>query len=212
MVSDYYMFVFAASALLSALFLTRYCAAGHSWPKSLVKTGAVAGLSLAAGLAGGPVALVAALALGAVGDFFLSRPGERAFLAGLVAFALAHLAYVWLMVGAGGGWPGAGAGAVVGLFSVAMAGLLWSRTGPMRWPVMGYVAIIGAMGLLALSLPWPVALSALAFMASDTILSFELFVLTAAHPARRWTPYAVWSLYWGAQAGFAWVFALSATA
>lgn len=203
------MILFLASAALSALFLMRFAAARHSWSKSVVKTGSVAGLSLAAGLAGGPVALVAALALGAVGDFFLSRPGDRAFLAGLVAFALAHLAYVWLMIGAGGTWPGAGPGGMVILFSLVMAAVLWGRTGPMRGPVMGYVAIIGVMGMLALSLPWPVALSALAFMASDTILSLELFVLGAAHAARRWTPYAVWALYWGAQAGFVWVFALS---
>jgi hypothetical protein len=32
-------------------------------------------------------------------------------------------------------------------------------------------------------------------------------LLTEGHPALRWTPYVVWPLYWGAQAGFFAVFA-----
>jgi len=33
-------------------------------------------------------------------------------------------------------------------------------------------------------------------------LAVEKFLLSEGHAARRVTPYVVWSLYWGAQAGF----------
>jgi hypothetical protein len=39
-------------------------------------------------------------------------------------------------------------------------------------------------------------------MPSDRVLAAETFVLAQDHPLRRITPYAVWPLYWGAQAGF----------
>jgi hypothetical protein len=39
-------------------------------------------------------------------------------------------------------------------------------------------------------------------MASDVILAFETFVLPTNHALRRYAPYLVWPLYWGAQAGF----------
>ena len=42
----------------------------------------------------GPLLLFAALALSAVGDAFLSREGDRAFLGGLASFLAAHLAYI----------------------------------------------------------------------------------------------------------------------
>lgn len=61
--------------------------------RSLVKTASVACLALAALAAGAPPAIAAGLALGALGDWFLSRPGDRAFLAGMAAFGAGHLAY-----------------------------------------------------------------------------------------------------------------------
>ena len=47
-----------------------------------------------------------ALALGALGDFFLSREGQGAFLKGVASFALAHAVYVALFAGLPGarGW------------------------------------------------------------------------------------------------------------
>ena len=61
---------------------------------SLIKTVPVALLALAAMLGGAPRAITLGLALGALGDFLLSRPGEATFLAGMGAFAAGHLAYV----------------------------------------------------------------------------------------------------------------------
>jgi hypothetical protein len=37
-------------------------------------------------------------------------------------------------------------------------------------------------------------------MASDLSLAFATVVLPKDHPALKVTPYAVWPLYWGAQA------------
>ena len=59
---------------------------------SLAKAGSVGMLAVIAGMVGlWPMAL--GLALGALGDFALSRRGQAAFLAGMAAFALGHLAY-----------------------------------------------------------------------------------------------------------------------
>ena len=66
-----------------------------SEPAMLTKTAAVAALALAGRLGGVPTLIVAGLALGACADFCLSRPGKVAFLAGMGAFGLGHLAYVY---------------------------------------------------------------------------------------------------------------------
>lgn len=201
-------FLLAISASLALAFLLNWCWRGPSWVKSAIKTGSVAGLAGVAALLGLPGWLVLALVLGAAGDYFLSRPGERAFLAGLVSFALAHLAYVALMAGLArlADLPWALAGGLV-LFGIGMALLLWPRTGAMRAPVMIYVVIICLMGALALAQPeahrgW--TLAAGLFILSDAVLSLELFVLRDGHPARRVTPLVIWATYWLAQAGFLW--------
>ncbi len=203
----------AVAAVFAVVYLPM--AAGAAGPfRSLSKTLSVAFLALAAALGGAPWLLVLALGLCAAGDFCLSEESETSFMAGVGAFAAGHLAYVALFLSIGESDPtrlisGAGpafvAGfAVVGLF---MAWLLAPRAGDLKVAVLAYVPIILAMGVAALTLP-PVAglalvlPAALAFMASDITLAFETFVLAEDHPARRATPYAVWPLYWGAQAAF----------
>ncbi|TIS81761.1 MAG: lysoplasmalogenase, partial [Mesorhizobium sp.] len=71
--------------------------------RSAAKTLAVALLAALAVMQGSPPLLVAALALSAAGDAFLSQDGEKAFLAGLASFLAAHVAYVALFLNAGGG-------------------------------------------------------------------------------------------------------------
>lgn len=105
--------------------------------RSAAKTLAVAFLAVLAAMQGGPVLLVAALALSAAGDAFLSRDGEKAFLAGLASFLAAHVAYVVLFLDIGGGlellsaqsWRGAIALAMVA-FGIVMLAALWRRVGP----------------------------------------------------------------------------------
>ncbi|MDV7142495.1 lysoplasmalogenase [Tropicimonas sp. TH_r6] len=179
--------------------------------KTRVKTASTALLALAALAAGAPVWLTLALGLGALGDLMLSRDGERAFLAGLIAFAAAHLAYLGLFVTNGQAAAANLSGQTLPIllllgFGATMARLLWPATGALRGPVMGYVAIILAMGLGALALPPGASalplIAAFCFIASDAILAAELFLLPEGHPARRATPFAIWLLYWSAQALF----------
>lgn len=190
-----------ASVVLAVVFLLAFCWRGPGWPKTVVKTGAVGLLAVVGALEEVDPWLVAGLTLGSVGDFCLSRPGPRAFLAGLIAFALAHLAYVVWMVS-----PDYTLRALpmlaLALFSAAMARVLWPRAGDLRGPVMAYVGIITAMGLAAVTAPgnpMPFVIAAGLFILSDAVLSLELFVLPEHHRARRFTPFIVWTTYWLAQ-------------
>ena len=56
--------------------------------RTVVKTLAVALLAVLAIVENGPLLLFGGLALSAVGDAFLSRDGDRAFLGGLASFSL----------------------------------------------------------------------------------------------------------------------------
>ena len=149
----------------------------------------------------GPLLLVAALALSALGDAFLSRDNDKAFLGGLASFLAAHLAYIALffLAGAGGEllwqpWRAVMAVAMVA-FATTMLAMLWRRVGPdLRLPVAAYAAAILGMGVSALTLDnvWVIA-GAVLFMASDGLLA------TAISPHREWMRYAVWALYYMAQ-------------
>lgn len=202
--------VTAALCALAYLPMTRRT---PSLGRSAVKTASVAMLAVAALLAGGPHFLVLALALCAVGDWCLSRPGERAFMAGVAAFAAGHLAYVGVFLAQPGSDPAwlldpprlillAG----LAVFGAVMLWLLLPRAGALAGPVAVYVPIILAMGVAALTLPAGILATALpaalAFMASDSILAIEKFVLPEDHPANGAAALAIWVLYWGAQLGF----------
>jgi uncharacterized membrane protein YhhN len=165
-------------------------------------------LAVLAALQGGPLLLVAALALSAIGDAFLSRDGEKAFLGGLASFLAAHIVYVALFLKTGGGlellsaqsWRGAIALAMAA-FSIVMLAALWRRVGPqLRVPIAVYVAAILTMGLSALTTgnAWVIA-GAVLFIASDGLLAAERFLLAAISPHRVWMRYAVWVLYYVAQ-------------
>lgn len=175
-----------------------------SWGAAGIKTASTAALALAAWLMGAPGWVVAGLALGSAGDLALARPGTGAFLTGMAAFALGHLAYVlafWAQADGQGpalwGW---------GLIA-AMAGLagwcaLWlaPRAGALAWPVRGYGLVIGAMVAAAALVPPGLALAGvLAFAASDLILALRMFVMTD-EAARLRAARVLWPLYWGGQA------------
>ncbi|MBA1144908.1 lysoplasmalogenase family protein [Mesorhizobium neociceri] len=176
--------------------------------RSAAKMLAVAMLAVLAFMQGGPLLLVAALALSAVGDAFLSRDGETAFLGGLASFLAAHILYVPLFLRSGGGldvlgtetWRGAIALAMAA-FVVIMLAALWRRVGPgLRLPIAVYIAAILAMGISALTLdnPWVIG-GAVLFMASDALLAAEKFLVPAIAPYRAGIRYAVWALYYAAQ-------------
>ncbi|TGT88573.1 MULTISPECIES: lysoplasmalogenase [unclassified Mesorhizobium] len=176
--------------------------------RSAAKTLSVAMLAALAAMQGGPLLLVAALALSAIGDAFLSRDGERAFLGGLASFLVAHIVYVALFLRSGGGlellsaesWRGAIALAMA-VFAIVMLAALWRRVGPgLRIPIAVYVLAILAMGMSALTTNsiWVIG-GAVLFMASDGLLATEKFLVPAISPHRAWMRLAVWVLYYAAQ-------------
>lgn len=203
--------------LLSAIAALLYLpvqARAPSLRRSFVKTAATALLAALAYIQGGPVLLVAALALSAAGDFFLSRDGEGSFLAGLASFLAAHIAYVPLFLSVGGGtdillWQPWRIG--IAVLAIVGAGLLLrlllpaagpKMQGPgMRVPVAVYTAAILAMLLAAATVPAPIILiGAALFVASDSLLAIGRFLLPAGSPRQRPLGAAVWIFYYLAQA------------
>jgi len=180
--------------------------------RTIVKTAAVALLAVLAWIAGGPLLLVAALALSAAGDAFLAQEGETPFLAGLASFLAAHLAYVALFLSTGGGaamltaepWRLA-----LALLAAAGAVVLLRRllpaAGPaMRVPVAAYAAAILAMLWAAATVPAPIILAGAAlFVLSDSLLAIGRFLLPPDSPRQPATGAAVWVFYYLAQAAIA---------
>lgn len=179
-----------------------------SLKRSAAKTLAVALLAALAYLQGGPALLVAALALSALGDAFLSQDGDKAFLGGLGSFLAAHLAYVALFVVAGSGLSALSGTAwhivavlMMAVFAFGMLRLLWPRIGSdLKAPVAIYVAAIFAMGVTALTTKSALVIAgAVLFMVSDALLAIEKFLTEAVERHRTWMRYAVWALYYLAQ-------------
>jgi uncharacterized membrane protein YhhN len=79
------------------------------------------------------------------GDILLMLPLEL-FVAGLLAFLVAHACYIAAFAGDGGGWraPKRPALVVYGT-AAAMLAFLWPSLGAMRVPVALYVAVIATM-------------------------------------------------------------------
>lgn len=158
------------------------------------------------------------LALGALGDFVLTRRSQAAFLIGMATFAAGHLAYIaafWLRaqsiadIGAANAMPsGLSFAALLALAVLLLSTEVWlaPRTGPLRWPVRGYVVVIGLMGLTVLLLPpHPenagaiyLQIGAALFILSDLMLALRLFVVPTAKAATTLS-LALWPAYWGGQ-------------
>lgn len=198
--------LFAAGGLLAGLYLLRV-SQPPGQARTLIKTLSVVALALAALFGGGPILLVLALALCAVGDAFLAQKSETALRAGMAAFGAGHLVYIILFVNAGGGvgwdWIRILLQLLVLGAAVQLVRWLWPDLGAMRNPVAAYCVVIGLMALLSLGLPtslWVVTVGALLFLTSDALIAGELFKLPEDSPTRRWSAPAVWSLYWLGQA------------
>lgn len=173
--------------------------------RTVVKTSAVAALAVLAYLDGGSALLAVALAFCALGDAFLAGDPKRWLPFGLAAFLVGHLVYIPIFLERESPppawfWPAAaGVGIVAGL----MLRALWGSLGKLRIPVVVYVLAIVGMVITSLLLPkaaWPTTAGALAFMASDAILSFDLFKGAKLFNSERLTAWAIWFLYWGGQA------------
>lgn len=175
--------------------------------RAIAKTVPVALLATSALAADLPVFLIAALALSALGDWFLAYEGERNFLAGLVSFLLAHLAYTAFFFALQdpywtGGIAFFAGTLLVFVFSVGVFRRLRPHLGPMRLPVAAYTGVLSAMAVAALSRgPDPVLLAGVVLLlASDTVLAFEKFTFAPDSPSRRWSAPFVWFAYLFGQA------------
>ena len=153
----------------------------------------------ATGPAARPVAI--GLALSLVGDVLLELPGL--FLPGLVAFLLAHIAYI---VGFTRDAPvlRPSLAGPSGVYVTLLLGVLWPGLGELRAPVATYAAVIGTMmwraavrattgraGVLGL-------LGASIFALSDTLIALDRFYT----PLEGVRPVIILT-YWAAQAGIA---------
>ncbi len=174
---------------------------GQGPGRAAIKMLAVGFLAVIA-LRGGVGLLALALALSALGDFLLARPGDRAFLAGIGVFGAAHLVYLVLFVNMMD--PG-----VIGFIRIALAvdflflAVALGRAflpgaGDMRGPVAGYIVLLTVMGLAALAVPgWAVPLGAALFILSDSLLGLDRFGPAAARTSGQRLD--VWASYYGAQ-------------
>jgi uncharacterized membrane protein YhhN len=148
----------------------------------------------------GLLLLAAALALSALGDFFLALKDEgRFFVPGLVSFLAAHVVYLLAFL------PHAGipSGIALGTFAVALvaAGLLLANIAPnlgrLRVPGFAYFAVIMTMVAAALSIreaSWILGAGAIVFALSDSLIAVRKFA--APFP---FVNEAVWITYIGAQ-------------
>lgn len=155
--------------------------------EGIAKPGVIFCLFVAVLLAGPGVSpvrwlLIVALAASLAGDWLLLPPGQ--FVAGLVAFLVAHLAYLALfLLGNLQAGPAAigVAGAAALLVVVGRPILGGARRAGLGGPVLAYFGAILAMAIAATASGSPLAAAgAWLFVASDTLLGWDRF---AAPPA-----------------------------
>lgn len=193
----------AAGAGLALIYGAVFCWREVSWLRTAVKTGAVVLPAVGLVQAGLPVVAMAGLLACALGDYLLSRPGEGPLKAGIGAFAMGHILYVvaFVTVFEPGAPDALFWAVVVMLVALGASTEVWlaPQTGGLRPVVRVYVGLILSMGIAA-ALPGVargyLLAGALCFVASDLILSTQIFI----RPGGRGPAYAIWALYWGAQA------------
>lgn len=142
------------------------------------------------------------LLLSLAGDIFLMLPGDR-FIAGVVAFLGAHLAYLGAFTSVVPFAASPAAFVVVAVAVIAILATLWgSLPPPMRAPLVIYAIVLGSMTAQAVT-QWTVlnsaaagagAIGAVLFLASDTTLVTDRF----ARPFRL-APLFVLGTYYAAQ-------------
>ena len=146
-------------------------------------------------------AVLAALAGSWCGDVLLIPKMRRAFLFGLGAFLVGHVAFAAAFVTRGVSWPVTLAAGAVLCAPLARVGrwLMPRVPAAMKAPVMAYMAVITAMvslafGTVALHGDAWIAVGALGFYLSDLAVARDRFVVTEFNN-KLWG----WPLYFGAQ-------------
>lgn len=150
-------------------------------------------------MAGGARWIAAGLALSAVGDVALEIRGDPSFfLAGMLAFAMAHAAYVggFLAVSKA---PRFALLLPFGLWGMGLFAFIRPGLGPMAAPVAVYALLLVAMMWRATAAGAPAAaIGALLFGLSDSLIAIDRF--HAPVPGARWL---IMALYWAGQYGIA---------
>lgn len=162
-----------------------------------------------------PGLMALGLTFGALGDFALARRGDKAFLAGMAAFAIGHLLYAYALwrrthtlISTDLSQHALATPQIAALLALAVLILsteIWlaPKTAALRWPVRAYVLVIGLFATAAILLVPSAATTllqagALLFIASDLLLALRLFVATN-HRWQTRLSLAVWPTYWLAQ-------------
>ncbi|HSN93276.1 MAG TPA: lysoplasmalogenase [Anaeromyxobacteraceae bacterium] len=168
----------AAVAVLVAAHLAAE-ARGAPALRAITKVAASLGfvaVALLGGVRGGfGAGILAGLALSVAGDALLLSERRPAFLAGLVAFLLAHVAYAAAFAGAArpAAWTALPLAAALAL----VLRWLWPHLGSMKVPVLAYCLVISAMVFLALGVDRPeVRVGASLFYLSDLLVARDRFV------------------------------------
>lgn len=156
--------------------------------------------------------ILVALALSLCGDVFLmfgdgARTSDRAFVAGLVSFLLAHVAFVLafaqgLRAPVLPGWL-----AGVMFYAIGLLFVLLPRAGKLKLPVLVYCLVLAAMVFAAAARhasfhdadTLRAVLGALLFLASDSLLAVRRFV-----GRYRGAQALILSTYWSAIGLIAW--------
>ncbi|MDX5594182.1 lysoplasmalogenase family protein [Pseudovibrio sp. SPO723] len=194
--------IIGASLLSATIYGAAFSWRDASALKTLLKTLSLAVVCVLAAANDAPWLLVAALAASSLGDAALAAPGDKRFLVGLCSFALAHVLYIilfWQMIAQFDMTVLAIAGGVFGLLALSTMWWLLPFTHDLKLPVAVYVLLITGMGVLATQLGGLVMAGALAFIASDLLLSLQLFRLPERPSLTVPISVALWVLYYGGQ-------------
>jgi uncharacterized membrane protein YhhN len=150
--------------------------------------------------------ITAGIALSVIGDVALLSDSNRAFMGGLVAFLLAHIAYVIAFVGVAAWSPHVAIAAVVVVAaSVVLLRATWKGAAGMHAATIAYAAVISAMVISAwatvggplLMAPYA-AVGAVLFYISDASLALNRFRRPIPHNALL-----AMGVYWLGQLGIA---------
>ncbi len=150
--------------------------------------------------------ITAGIALSVIGDVALLSDSNRAFMLGLVAFLLAHIAYVIAFLGVAAWSPHVAIAAIVVVAaSVLLLRATWKGAAGMHAATIAYAAVISAMVISAwatvggplLMAPYA-AVGAVLFYISDSSLALNRFRRPIPHSALL-----AMGVYWLGQLGIA---------
>lgn len=174
--------------------------------RAVWKTAPVLLLSLYAYLVEAHPLLVAALALGALGDWSLAFEGDRAFFGGVASFLSAHVAYVALLatlsdpvIAFAEPWRVI-SGVLVAILTAGVLARIWRPAGRLAMPIGIYVLLFMVLVWLTLGIADPlVFVGATLFILSDIVLTIRKYWTGPGHPIDDAAAYLVWVTYFAAQ-------------